>query len=80
MCNNLNPLQHLSFASLQEKCHQYWPENGCWIYGNMRVAMEDFTVLVDYTIRRFCIQYVRICIILCLCKLLPPTNVLLDTM
>ncbi|XP_046885181.1 receptor-type tyrosine-protein phosphatase epsilon-like [Hypomesus transpacificus] len=43
----------------EEKCHQYWPENGCWIYGNMKVAMEDFTVLVDYTIRRFCIQYQR---------------------
>lgn len=42
----------------QEKCFQYWPEKGCWIYGNIRVAMEDVTVLVDYTIRKFCIQYV----------------------
>uniref|UniRef100_A0A7N8YQL7 protein-tyrosine-phosphatase n=1 Tax=Mastacembelus armatus TaxID=205130 RepID=A0A7N8YQL7_9TELE len=29
----------------------------CWMYGNVRVAMEDFTVLVDYTIRKFCVQY-----------------------
>lgn len=42
----------------QEKCFQYWPEKGCWIYGSVRVAMEDFTVLVDYTIRKFYIQYV----------------------
>lgn len=28
------------------------------MYGNVRVAMEDFTVLVDYTIRKFCVQYV----------------------
>uniref|UniRef100_A0A8D3CJH9 Receptor-type tyrosine-protein phosphatase epsilon n=1 Tax=Scophthalmus maximus TaxID=52904 RepID=A0A8D3CJH9_SCOMX len=42
----------------EEKCYQYWPEKGCWMYGNVRVAMEDATVLVDYTIRKFCIQYV----------------------
>lgn len=42
----------------QDKCFQYWPEKGCWMYGNVRVAMEDFTVLVDYTIRKFCVQYV----------------------
>uniref|UniRef100_A0A8D3D6P1 Receptor-type tyrosine-protein phosphatase epsilon n=2 Tax=Scophthalmus maximus TaxID=52904 RepID=A0A8D3D6P1_SCOMX len=41
----------------EEKCYQYWPEKGCWMYGNVRVAMEDATVLVDYTIRKFCIQY-----------------------
>eukprot|EP00064_Thunnus_orientalis_P002673 superscaffoldBa00000204_g2680 len=29
----------------EEKCYQYWPEKGCWMYGNIRVAMEDFTVL-----------------------------------
>lgn len=45
-------------TSLQDKCHQYWPDQGCWTYGNVRVAVEDFTVLVDYTIRKFCIQYV----------------------
>lgn len=44
---------------LQDKCHQYWPDQGCWTYGNVRVVVEDFTVLVDYTIRKFCIQYVR---------------------
>uniref|UniRef100_A0A8C6PQ41 protein-tyrosine-phosphatase n=1 Tax=Nothobranchius furzeri TaxID=105023 RepID=A0A8C6PQ41_NOTFU len=44
------------FAS-QDKCYQYWPDQGCWTYGNVRVAVEDFTVLVDYTIRKFCIQY-----------------------
>uniref|UniRef100_A0A8B9K3T0 protein-tyrosine-phosphatase n=1 Tax=Astyanax mexicanus TaxID=7994 RepID=A0A8B9K3T0_ASTMX len=38
-------------------CYQYWPDQGCWTYGNVRVAVEDFTVLVDYTIRKFCIQY-----------------------
>lgn len=43
---------------IQEKCYQYWPEQGCWIYGCVRVAMEDFTVLVDYTIRKFCVQHV----------------------
>uniref|UniRef100_A0A8C5GYC6 Receptor-type tyrosine-protein phosphatase epsilon n=1 Tax=Gouania willdenowi TaxID=441366 RepID=A0A8C5GYC6_GOUWI len=41
----------------EDKCCQYWPEKGCWMYGNVRVAMEDFTVLVDYTIRKFYIQY-----------------------
>uniref|UniRef100_A0A8D0ALM5 Receptor-type tyrosine-protein phosphatase epsilon n=1 Tax=Sander lucioperca TaxID=283035 RepID=A0A8D0ALM5_SANLU len=44
----------------EDKCYQYWPEKGCWMYGNIRVAMEDFTVLVDYTIRKFCVQYVNI--------------------
>uniref|UniRef100_A0A3P9A329 Receptor-type tyrosine-protein phosphatase epsilon n=1 Tax=Esox lucius TaxID=8010 RepID=A0A3P9A329_ESOLU len=42
----------------EDKCYQYWPDQGCWTYGNVRVAVEDFTVLVDYTIRKFCIQYV----------------------
>lgn len=46
--------------SLQDKCYQYWPDQGCWTYGNVRVVVEDFTVLVDYTIRKFCIQYVSI--------------------
>ncbi|XP_064173171.1 receptor-type tyrosine-protein phosphatase epsilon-like isoform X3 [Anguilla rostrata] len=41
----------------EDKCHQYWPEQGCWCYGNVRVVVEDFTVLVDYTIRKFCVQY-----------------------
>uniref|UniRef100_A0A8C2B293 Receptor-type tyrosine-protein phosphatase epsilon n=1 Tax=Cyprinus carpio TaxID=7962 RepID=A0A8C2B293_CYPCA len=38
----------------EEKCYQYWPEQGCWIYGCVRVALEDVTVLVDYTVRKFC--------------------------
>uniref|UniRef100_A0A8C5I078 Receptor-type tyrosine-protein phosphatase epsilon n=1 Tax=Gouania willdenowi TaxID=441366 RepID=A0A8C5I078_GOUWI len=42
----------------EDKCYQYWPDQGCWTYGNVRVAVEDSTVLVDYTIRNFCIQYV----------------------
>uniref|UniRef100_A0A8C5NGE6 Receptor-type tyrosine-protein phosphatase epsilon n=1 Tax=Gouania willdenowi TaxID=441366 RepID=A0A8C5NGE6_GOUWI len=41
----------------EDKCYQYWPDQGCWTYGNVRVAVEDSTVLVDYTIRNFCIQY-----------------------
>ncbi|XP_019715531.1 receptor-type tyrosine-protein phosphatase epsilon-like [Hippocampus comes] len=41
----------------EDKCFQYWPEKGCWMYGNIRVAMEDVTVLVDYTVRKFCLQY-----------------------
>uniref|UniRef100_A0A8C2EB36 Receptor-type tyrosine-protein phosphatase epsilon n=1 Tax=Cyprinus carpio TaxID=7962 RepID=A0A8C2EB36_CYPCA len=41
----------------EDKCYQYWPDQGCWTYGNIRVAVEDFTVLVDYTIRKFCVQY-----------------------
>ncbi|XP_018605140.1 receptor-type tyrosine-protein phosphatase epsilon-like isoform X2 [Scleropages formosus] len=41
----------------EEKCCQYWPDQGCWSYGNIRVAVEDFTVLVDYTIRKFCVQH-----------------------
>ncbi|XP_075999696.1 receptor-type tyrosine-protein phosphatase epsilon isoform X2 [Genypterus blacodes] len=41
----------------EDKCHQYWPDQGCWTYGSVRVSVEDFTVLVDYTIRKFCIQY-----------------------
>lgn len=46
--------------SLQDKCYQYWPDQGCWTYGNVRVAVEDFTALVDYTIRKFCVQYVSV--------------------
>ncbi|XP_031417530.1 receptor-type tyrosine-protein phosphatase epsilon isoform X1 [Clupea harengus] len=41
----------------EDKCYQYWPDQGCWTYGNVRVVVEDFTVLVDYTIRKFCVQY-----------------------
>ncbi|XP_074088267.1 receptor-type tyrosine-protein phosphatase epsilon isoform X1 [Macrotis lagotis] len=40
----------------EEKCYQYWPDQGCWMYGNIRVSVEDCIVLVDYTIRKFCIQ------------------------
>uniref|UniRef100_A0A8C6Q5K1 protein-tyrosine-phosphatase n=1 Tax=Nothobranchius furzeri TaxID=105023 RepID=A0A8C6Q5K1_NOTFU len=40
------------------KCAQYWPDQGCWTYGNIRVSVEDVVVLVDYTIRKFCIQQV----------------------
>ncbi|XP_075468358.1 receptor-type tyrosine-protein phosphatase epsilon isoform X3 [Ascaphus truei] len=40
----------------EDKCYQYWPDQGCWIYGNIRVSVEDVIVLVDYTIRKFCIQ------------------------
>ncbi|XP_028917137.1 receptor-type tyrosine-protein phosphatase epsilon isoform X3 [Ornithorhynchus anatinus] len=40
----------------EEKCFQYWPDQGCWMYGNIRVSVEDCMVLVDYTIRKFCIQ------------------------
>lgn len=43
----------------QCKCAQYWPDQGCWTYGNIRVSVEDMMVLVDYTIRKFCIQQVR---------------------
>ncbi|MEQ2261228.1 hypothetical protein XENORESO_007415 [Xenotaenia resolanae] len=41
----------------EEKCCQYWPEKGWWLYGNIHVATEDVIVLVDYTIRKFCVQY-----------------------
>uniref|UniRef100_A0AAY4BJZ2 protein-tyrosine-phosphatase n=1 Tax=Denticeps clupeoides TaxID=299321 RepID=A0AAY4BJZ2_9TELE len=41
----------------EDKCYQYWPDQGCWTYGNIRVVVEDFTALVDYTIRKFCIQH-----------------------
>ncbi|XP_062862794.1 protein tyrosine phosphatase receptor type Eb [Trichomycterus rosablanca] len=40
----------------EEKCCQYWPDQGCWRYGCVRVAVEDVTVLVDYTVRKFCVQ------------------------
>ncbi|XP_029465874.1 receptor-type tyrosine-protein phosphatase epsilon isoform X2 [Rhinatrema bivittatum] len=40
----------------EDKCYQYWPDQGCWTYGNIRVSVEDVIVLVDYTIRKFCIQ------------------------
>lgn len=43
---------------VQEKCYQYWPDQGCWTYGNIRVSVEDCIVLVDYTIRKFCVQSV----------------------
>nr|XP_060624610.1 receptor-type tyrosine-protein phosphatase epsilon isoform X2 [Anolis sagrei ordinatus] len=42
----------------EDKCYQYWPDQGCWTYGNIRVSVEDCIVLVDYTIRKFCIQSV----------------------
>uniref|UniRef100_A0AAY4EM04 Tyrosine-protein phosphatase non-receptor type 20 n=1 Tax=Denticeps clupeoides TaxID=299321 RepID=A0AAY4EM04_9TELE len=42
----------------ESKCAQYWPDQGCWTYGNIRVSVEDMMVLVDYTIRKFCIQQV----------------------
>lgn len=47
-----------SRLSPQCKCAQYWPDQGCWTYGNIRVSVEDVTVLVDYTVRKFCIQQV----------------------
>ncbi|XP_054878869.1 receptor-type tyrosine-protein phosphatase alpha isoform X2 [Poeciliopsis prolifica] len=40
------------------KCAQYWPDQGCWTYGNIRVSVDDAVVLVDYTVRKFCIQQV----------------------
>ncbi|XP_048802121.1 receptor-type tyrosine-protein phosphatase epsilon isoform X4 [Lagopus muta] len=40
----------------EDKCYQYWPDQGCWTYGNIRVSVEDCIVLVDYTIRKFCVQ------------------------
>lgn len=43
----------------EEKCYQYWPDQGCWTYGNIRVCVEDCVVLVDYTIRKFCIHPVH---------------------
>ncbi|KAM8924078.1 receptor-type tyrosine-protein phosphatase epsilon [Pelodytes ibericus] len=43
----------------EDKCYQYWPDQGCWLYGNIRVSVEDVIVLVDYTIRKFCIQPVQ---------------------
>uniref|UniRef100_A0A3Q4HSI9 Receptor-type tyrosine-protein phosphatase alpha n=1 Tax=Neolamprologus brichardi TaxID=32507 RepID=A0A3Q4HSI9_NEOBR len=27
------------------KCAQYWPDQGCWTYGNIRVSVEDTMVL-----------------------------------
>uniref|UniRef100_A0A667XDQ6 protein-tyrosine-phosphatase n=1 Tax=Myripristis murdjan TaxID=586833 RepID=A0A667XDQ6_9TELE len=27
------------------KCAQYWPDQGCWTYGNIRVSVEDMMVL-----------------------------------
>lgn len=47
-----------SLTVFQCKCAQYWPDQGCWTYGNIRVSVEDTMVLVDYTIRKFCIQQV----------------------
>lgn len=43
----------------QEKCFQYWPDQGCWTYGHIRVCVEDCVALVDYTVRKFCVQSVR---------------------
>ncbi|XP_068597734.1 receptor-type tyrosine-protein phosphatase epsilon-like [Brachionichthys hirsutus] len=40
----------------EDKCFQYWPERGCRMYGNVGVTMDDCTVLVDYTLRTFCVQ------------------------
>ncbi|XP_007894267.1 receptor-type tyrosine-protein phosphatase epsilon isoform X1 [Callorhinchus milii] len=43
----------------EEKCFKYWPDQGLWSYGTIRVSVEDVTVLVDYTIRKFSIQNVQ---------------------
>ncbi|XP_028970101.2 receptor-type tyrosine-protein phosphatase alpha isoform X2 [Esox lucius] len=51
-------IQRQSLCVSQCKCAQYWPDQGCWTYGNVRVSVEDVMVLVDYTIRKFCIQQV----------------------
>ncbi|MGH0121936.1 UNVERIFIED_CONTAM: hypothetical protein FKN15_004796 [Acipenser sinensis] len=48
---------YINASYIDDKCDQYWPDQGCWTYGNVRVAVEDFTILVDYTIRKFCVQY-----------------------
>ncbi|KAA0711228.1 Receptor-type tyrosine-protein phosphatase epsilon [Triplophysa tibetana] len=48
---------YINASFIDEKCYQYWPEQGCRIYGCVRVATEDVTVLVDYTIRKFCLQH-----------------------
>ncbi|PIO32377.1 hypothetical protein AB205_0120880, partial [Aquarana catesbeiana] len=55
---NASFINKFIFCPLQCKCAQYWPDQGCWTYGNIRVSVEDMTVLVDYTIRKFCIQQV----------------------
>lgn len=51
-------LLFLPTCPTQEKCHQYWPDQGCWTYGHIRVCVEDCVALVDYTVRKFCIQSV----------------------
>ncbi|MEQ2157533.1 hypothetical protein GOODEAATRI_002726 [Goodea atripinnis] len=48
---------YINASYVDDKCYQYWPDQGCWTYGNARVAVEDCTVLVDYTIRKFCVQH-----------------------
>ncbi|RXM36007.1 Receptor-type tyrosine-protein phosphatase epsilon [Acipenser ruthenus] len=48
---------YINASYIDDKCDQYWPDQGCWTYGNVRVVVEDFTILVDYTIRKFCVQY-----------------------
>ncbi|NXP38033.1 PTPRE phosphatase, partial [Leiothrix lutea] len=35
----------------EEKCFQYWPDQGCWTYGAVRVSVEDCVVLVDVRLR-----------------------------
>lgn len=52
------PAPVLSGRPSQEKCCQYWPDQGCWTYGHIRVRVEDCTALVDYTVRKFCVQSV----------------------
>uniref|UniRef100_A0A9J8C4Y9 protein-tyrosine-phosphatase n=1 Tax=Cyprinus carpio carpio TaxID=630221 RepID=A0A9J8C4Y9_CYPCA len=49
---------YINASYINCKCAQYWPDQGCWTYGNIRVSVEDMMVLVDYTIRKFCIQQV----------------------
>ncbi|KAH0615745.1 hypothetical protein JD844_026152 [Phrynosoma platyrhinos] len=61
---HLTPLEgvpdsdYINASFINCKCAQYWPDQGCWTYGNIRVSVEDVTVLVDYTVRKFCIQQV----------------------
>ena len=45
----------------QLRCHQYWPDKGNQLYGNIVVSLADVISLAHCTIRTFNITLVNDC-------------------
>lgn len=46
---------------LQKKCDQYWPKEGSEHYGLIQVRLVHEEVLATYTIRKFAIRHMKVC-------------------